>query len=625
MSISKIINQSFNTETITLDAYIKKTQSGEWRRKIFLGVGGKGWLIKDPVKNPGVLCLGEMGSGKTTTIKGVCLTSLLSTGDRAWMPFFDASDKNGLDYSPFFGYPNNTCYATGSIEKIIPFLDLHYRELKARGLAFKDMGAADIGKYEDLYEYRKRRYVFLYNKAVDDQKLSFLSKTTSDNDLHMHLKLKYSLNYSAVKFEKKDKGAVREMQEQYRMDLGDKAFLHYIGSKNILRLTPEVNKLIVKFATAEPLSDQEVALLKYNKEFYGAAQMYTLFEEFHTIPDSPQVAFDENKKTFGTAAYQLYQIARTGRSLGMTIFVATQRANWAELPTDIRSGITNVLCHKVTDPNAVGGYDLGRAAEIRNQGRALTTTDGFIQYPYFDDKTMIQLMEKYLKPNKGEMFGTTQEEWHTVLEQEGSGGMIKNYPLDSIVKNYRVFYDEVSGVNRIPEITDRILNMFDFKTTIRTTRGITIEAIAERDGKKYGVITVVINRRSSDDISDNFMNNIENEKEMLQLDGTIIFVYGESRRLSRGQTDPNDIVVDIEDMKAISEVFESRKELEEKGFWKRKYKVLKLAKEESEDGKNDDIINDDLEDRDGYIKKRQEEEFNLLESFNLKSSAIIEV
>jgi hypothetical protein len=116
MTVKNIINQPFNTDTINLENYLGKIKCGAWRRKIMLGVSGKGWLLKDPVKDPGLLCLGQMGSGKTTTAKGVCLTCLLSTGDRAWMPFFDASDKNGLDYSPFFGYPKNTCYATGSIE-----------------------------------------------------------------------------------------------------------------------------------------------------------------------------------------------------------------------------------------------------------------------------------------------------------------------------------------------------------------------------------------------------------------------------------------------------------------------------------------------------------------------------
>lgn len=609
MSIKTIINQSFNVDVIDMQAYLDKTQSGEWRRKILLGVSGKGWLIKDPVKNPGVLCLGEMGSGKTTTIKGVINTCLLSTGDRAWIPFFDASDKNGLDYNVFFGYPKNTCYATGSIEKIIPFLDLHYRELKARGLAFKDMGAADIGRYEVLYEYRKRRYLYLYEKALKDPSLSFLNNTTTNAELHDYLTKKFSVDYNIKKFKSGDKGSVKEMQDQYRMDMTDDVFLRHLGKRNILRMPVEFNNALIRFSNGE-LESSDLKTLEYSKVFKGASQIYTLFEEFHTIPDSPQVAFDENKKTFGTAAFQLYQIARTGRSLGMTIFVATQRANYGELPTDIRSGVSNVLCHKVTDPNAVGGYDLGRAAEIRQQGRALTTTDGFVQYPYFDDKTMTQLMEKYLKPNEGEMFGTTMEEWHNVLEQDGAGGMIRNYPLDSIVKNYRVFYDEISGVNRIPEISDRVLRMFDFKTAMSPIRGVKIEATAERDGKKYGVVTVVINRRSSDDVSDMFMENIENEKEMLGLDGVIIFVYGESRRLSRRSDDSNDIIVEIEDLMAISEAFEARKELEERGYWLRKYNALKLSRPASHE---EELSSD--EDHDDFIQNKQVEEFKMLESF----------
>jgi hypothetical protein len=612
MTVKNIINQPFNTDTINLENYLGKIKCGAWRRKIMLGVSGKGWLLKDPVKDPGLLCLGQMGSGKTTTAKGVCLTCLLSTGDRAWMPFFDASDKNGLDYSPFFGYPKNTCYATGSIEKIIPFLDLHYKELKARGLAFKNMGAADIEKYEELYEYRKRRYLFLLEKAVQDPSLSFLNSPIHYKDLHLHLSKKYKVNYNVEKFNAGNKGVIREMQEQYITDMNDIVFLKHLGKKNILRVSNEFNNAIVKFSERIPLTTEDLKDLEFNKVFKGAAQVYTLFEEFHTIPDSPQVAFDENKKTFGTAAFQLYQIARTGRSLGMTIFVATQRANWAELPTDIRSGISNVLCHKMTDPSGVGGYDLGRASEIRNQGRALTTTDGFIQFPYFDDKTMIQLLEGYLKPNEGEMFGSTMEEWHNVLEQEGAGGMIRNYPLDAIVKNYRVFYDELSGVNRIPEISDRVLKMFNFETSVSQIKGIKIESIAERDGKKYGVITVVINRRSSDDISDMFMENIENEKEMLKLDGTIIFVYGESRRFSRKQNDSDDIIVDIEDLMAISEAFEARKELEEHGYWIRKYNALKLSKYIETDNIEDSNLEEESE---NFIQNKQVEEFRMLESF----------
>lgn len=615
MSLKKIVNQSFNVDNISLDDYLEKIKLGTWKRKMFLGVSGKGWLLKDPVLNPGILCLGEMGSGKTTTIKGVCLTSLLSTGDRAWMPFFDASDKNGLDYSVFFDYPKNTCYATGSIEKIIPFLDLHYKELKARGQALKDMGAADIYKYEELYEYRKRRFLYLKDKALKDPTLSFLNMTTTNKEFHEYIVKNYKPNYNVEKFNAGDNGAVKEMQTQYKMDMSDAVFLRYLGKCNILRMGEEFNRALIELSEKKQ-DPSYIKLLEYNKVFKGVAQIYTLFEEFHTIPASPQVAYDDNKSVYGSAAYQLYQISRTGRSLGMTMFIATQRATWTELPNDVRSGITNVLCHKVTDPNAVGGYDLARAAEIKVQGRALTTTDGFIQYPYFDDKTMIQLMEKHLLPNEGELFSSSMEDWHRVLGQEGSGGMIKSYPLDSIVKNYRVFYDEASGVNRVPEITDRILNLFEFKTSTNKIKGVKIEGIAERDGKKYGVITIVIAKRSGDDISDSFMENIENEKELLNLDGIIIFIYGESRRFSRGGDSETNIIIEIEDLMSISETFEARKELEEVGFWSKKYQSLKLARKlDLHDQSNED--HDDM--HDFYIKNKQEEEMNLLETFDIKN------
>lgn len=106
-------------------------------------------------------------------------------------------------------------------------------------------------------------------------------------------------------------------------------------------------------------------------------------EEFHSF--SYQVLnFAEEFKTSGTAAHRFHQLMRIGRSLGIWVFAATQKATKSDIPPEIIPNFTQKQIFRVSKSEA--SYLLGdtKAADIRSDQKGLCETDyGTVQFPMF--------------------------------------------------------------------------------------------------------------------------------------------------------------------------------------------------------------------------------------------------
>lgn len=602
--IETLLNAEFPVKGVTERDYLDLIESGELKGKIFMGIDENGFIIKDPLDDPGVFCYGGQGSGKSTSLKAICTTVLCASSETTFMPFIDVSDKGMGDYKQFWPYTGNTCRVLFEIQKIVPLMDLLARELAARGKAFRDIGGANnIKQYEEMYREKLARYRFILENlksgkglygAKHDELLKFLLNKNSIGGPYKTV----CSDLEEYKGDQKESAFNQVFKARMNLNMNDSQYLEYISSLNILRLTPEQNLAIAEAVKKSDITSEDVAKLEYTKEFVGVAQIYPVFEEFHNIPNSEQVNFDEKKDTFGSVAQQMFALARTGRSFGICFFVATQKASYKEFPSDIQVGITNIMAHKgpgngcLELPQDSGKLLMsGHFIHKSGQGRSI----------YLTDSIMDKLLRKYVKPCKGEMFGPSIQEYHEALSGVGAEGMIKNYPLFNVVSNYSVFIKTGSSEAReLAPLVERMLGLFNFSYKEQSNSTLTVKGIAEKDGHRFAVYYGNFgSRRFSSDNSFNKKKSdqLKQDMEILGCDRLIAFAFGEDQSLAGLARSLNGIYMDIDDMKRMAQVFDNRKENEEAGIFQKLVQDIALnrplEKEESSDELEDEEDDDD--------------------------------
>lgn len=564
---------NFQTSDIKFEDLLKIIDSGEAEYKYFFGIGNGGFIFKDPVDNPGLLTIGGQGSGKSTFLKGLCAFMNASFGNRAFFQYCDFTNKGMGDYKMLYKNRANSSKALFEIEKIIPVMDMANEEIERRGQAFKDMdGANNIYQYNRYGKIKHKKYCGIYEKI----------KNRSVNNLSSE----------------------------------DREFLKKIGELNLLRMTDIQNKAVLKIATTTNLSDvsdQTIAEAQPDKEFHGAAFYFLVFEEFHKVPESDEVRFMDNKNTPGTVANKMFNIARTGRSFGMSILAATQSAKVTEFPTDLKIGIQNIFAHKTSDSYASGGVDLpAEPSSISISGRAVSK-DGFSQFPLLSDEDIEKLVDMYpVNKLDGYLFGPQVEDYHKALDGSGAEGMILSYDFRKIIDNYQTFSKSLDVIVR------RLLNSFGFEYEGLPKGAVTeLKGIASKEGKRFAVFYQDFQggrRGWGNEISDKKLESFKSDFEILNCESLISIAFGESSTLARFCKSNGGIYLDIEDLRNSASVVDNWQSLEASGNLQKKLELCplsvdltdkKTAKKKS--APKDGLIDDDTDteyDEDFEIRSR---------------------
>lgn len=539
--IENIFDVSYQDGKITTEYFLKKIESGEWYRKIVCGVSDKiqDFLVVDPFPQPGVLSIGGMGSGKTTTVKGIVCTSLATSSKCAIFIIVDVSDKGAGDYSTLFKYKDNVATALFEKQKLVPVFNMCFEELQQRSKRFKDMGGCgDFLIYEEKYRALAERYKKIHEKLVSS----------------------------------------------IALDSTESSLLEDIAMKDLLIMTPEFNRALLEISKGKINSDNVKAAV-YNKEFVGVTQINIVIEEFHTVPNCKEVEFMENSNTEGTIAYMLKQLARTSRSSGFNLILSTQRATYTEVPNDIKAGLTTTLCHRVNSPNDIPA-NIPHAGDIKGHQRGRSAyEDGFIQYPYFSGSSMEKLVDKYYVPLKGELFAYKMEDYHKALGGTGSDGMCATMPLKFVIQNNQMFTAK--------KIVERILPMFGYEFVSQDLTSLDISAVATKGGHKYGILIIAPAAGSrggfGKSVSDKKLANFRSELSLIEADRYLIFSFekggGVSFRESEGL---KGISMDFEDMLKMADIMDNQETTKVLGTFDKLFEGIPLTKNLDEEASDDD-------------------------------------
>ena len=481
-----LLNPDFEAEETDIKGYIKKIESGEWKNMLMTGISENGFETVDPINTPGILCIGTMGSGKSFTLVQVLNTIALASSENTVFFLHDPGKEMG-DYNNIKALTGNSCYATGDIQKIVPFMKVLFDEFSSRKNAFKEIGTDNIKTYNRLYLNIKSRVLYLFELF----KTNKYSDTFNKDDYQKFLKtnnIKFNNNkdFDNEHFCSRDNKVFSWSNEVLLSKLVDKDVLR------IKKAQPDTYSVLIKLNKKEKASKEELTLLKYYRTWNGASFVIIAIEEFHIIPNHPSIMFFDNRNTFGTIAYKLKELQKVARSYGFCFLAATQRATSDDIPTDLRAGFNTVLAHRVSSNLDVGAYDIVGADKIANKlnGRSIDKEGTARQSPYIKSPYINKLMEKYVKPCTAELFGNNLEDIQKIFNTEGAEGMIKNYDLTTVLQS-------ADAINDYPAIAMRVLSMYGF-TKSNIDKSGSIELIAERNGKKYGVMIVKAGRQSRD-------------------------------------------------------------------------------------------------------------------------------
>lgn len=531
-TLDLLFDVTFKDGNITTEYFLGKIESGEWYRKMVCGVSDKlqDFLVVDPLTNSGLLSIGGMGSGKTTTVKGIMCTSLASSSVcSAWF-VVDVSDKGAGDYASMFQYKANVATALYEKQKLVPIMNMLFEELQQRSKRFKDMGGcAHFLEYEDRYRELALKYKTIFDKLVASTPLG-----SSENEL-----------------------------------------LEEIATKDLLIMPSDFNRAVLEISKGQ-INSENIKSALYEKKFVGVTQINVIFEEFHSIPNCKEVEFMENCNTEGTIAFMLKTLARTSRSSGFNIIVSTQRATYTEVPNDLKTGLNTTLCHRVNSGNDVPG-NIPHAADIKGHQRGRSATEeGFVQYPYFSGASMEKLVNKYYKPLEGEMFAYKMSDYHKALSGTGSDGMCATMPLKFVVQNNQMFTAR--------KIVERILPIFGYEFVSQDLTSLDISAVASKNGHKYGILIIAGSSGSrggfGKSVSDKKIANFKSELALIEADRFLVFSFEKGNSVPFRESDlSKGIAMDFEDLLKMADIIDNQETTKVLGTFDKLFEGIPLTRD----------------------------------------------
>lgn len=561
---------------VELEDYLEAVKSGRLYRKLWLGIADKeqGYLVMDPVTNPGLICIGGMGSGKSTTLKGVVVTLQISSGQDVFFLMIDASDKAMGDYKAFFDLPN-VATALNDKQKLVPAISMASDELKARGKRF-----ADIGSYAN--------WLALKNGAKDVPVVKGAGEIYEYERLYKEIHEEYL-------------GLWQKMYSKIKLSEDEKNRLLWIADKDILSRGITFCLNLKKCVNEE--DDSLCPEIEIEKESKNVAFFFLVFEEFASVCNSPEIMFGENHHIEGTLAHKLKEIARTGRSFGINILIASQRATYTEIPNDLKVGVSNILAHKLGSSNDASAFNLGHAADILSTQRGRSAyEEGWVQFPYFPGASMEKLVRDFSHDFKGILFAHSAKDYKNALKGSGSDGMLEQAKLKFVALNHQMF--------KPVKVVKRFVELFGFEVLDDEFPSMEIDGIVTKDGIRYALMIIVpkpgrggFSRGGG--VSDKKIAHFKNEMKLVGADSVMAISFDTlPSGIENLAEKTNGYAVDKEDLVKIGEIIDQQEITKANGTFDELYKEIVFVRSEEEPQEDD--VDEELD---------EEEEF--LSNFNL--------
>lgn len=503
-----------------IHSYIKAIESGKFKNKIVYGVSDKekGFLAYDPVKNPGALYCGSMGSGKSIAMRFSVATNIATNSENTVYLLMDPL-KGMTDYAYLFDgkkmdFSKNVAHAVNDAAKIVPLIDMVYDEAMERKLLFSVFSCKNIYdidfKLNEIYQLIKSE-----NPSNEEDLFNIIQSSSNIKD----------------------------------------------EIKNEFNTLKEEKKLYLK------IMSQLIEVIRNKEEKHpGISRIMICIEEFHKIPTSPFVKFNMKVDSEGSVANKMKELMRVGRSYGIAFMFATQRGTAEDVPTSLKPGLSVMMCFKMSTPGEAGALNLPHANEITNEQRGRCAYEGgFIQYPYLDDKPLETLMKKYYKPLKSYFLKYDMEEYKTAFSGKGNSGMVKIKPFSELIKFANQFQFE--------DIVERLLSKFNIETKIQENKAYVAEQIGIKGKDKYAIKLI----KERGDGSEKEIEALKVGAEKLGCNKILIIgVDFIPPNLSRVK-DENIIVLDKDDLIQIANVFDNEEVLKEEGSYNEMYLSFALS------------------------------------------------
>lgn len=289
-----------------------------------------------------------------------------------------------------------------------------------------------------------------------------------------------------------------------------------------------------------------------NPNYPGLARIILAIEEFHSVPNADVIKYHMNVDRSGSAAAMLKDLLRVGRSYGIQLLAATQRATSDDFPSSLKPGITQLMAFRVNNPGDATAINLPLAADIRMEQRGRCVYEGgFIQFPFIDDVTGKEILKKYYKPLKAQLLRYNLEDYHQAFSGEGNTGMVKVKTLKSLIDNFNSF--------KVEDIIARLLEAFDFKVQHQNNKALPVNLLAERNNTLYGVMILQGRSGGSKKAVESFKEGCRllNCQSMIaiSMDSMIPSEVAAARKEMNGYD------LDVEDLQRIANILDHKEQL----------------------------------------------------------------
>lgn len=312
-------------------------------------------------------------------------------------------------------------------------------------------------------------------------------------------------------------------------------------------------------------------LMKIQKPGYpGLARIVLAIEEFHAVPNAPEIKFYHNVDRPGSPAAMLKDLMKVGRSYGISLLAATQRATSDDFPSALKTGITQLMAFRVNNPGDANAINLPQAQDILMEQRGRCAYEGgFIQFPYIDDKTGIALLKKYYKPLKAKLLAYSIEDYNKAFEGEGNEGMVQVKTFSSLIENNQAFSKEA--------ILKRLLQNFNFVVRPQNNKALNFTMLAERGDQKYSIL--IANRANSTKKS---IESFKEGSKMLGYKNLIVASFEGmiSADLERSCDETGGYHLDLEDLQKIASILDNKEQLISEGKFDQMYNSISLVEDE---------------------------------------------
>lgn len=306
----------------------------------------------------------------------------------------------------------------------------------------------------------------------------------------------------------------------------------------------------------------------------GIARIILAIEEFHAVPNSEVIKYHMNVDRNGSVAAMLKDIMRVGRSYGIQLLAASQRATSDDFPSSLKPGITQLMAFRVNNPGDATAINLSQAADIRAGERGRCVYEGgFIQFPFLDTEPSKEILKRYYKPLKAKMIRYQMKDFQIAFGGEGNQGMVKVKTLKSLIENYSSF--------KFADIATRVMEYFNFEVSTQNNKGLPIPLIAKRDGITYGVM--LLEKGSSG--SRKAVESFKEAMKILKCDSLLaINITGSiPADVSLAVKETNGFGIDLEDLHRIADVLDNRGQLEDEGKFQQLFEKLPLVPKKVEE------------------------------------------